>query len=44
MKALEFLETHIAFLQKQSADRMPVADIRRRVRISQTTYFNWKKK
>jgi putative transposase len=33
-----------AFILKQGADGMPVADICRKVGISQATYFNWKKK
>ena len=33
-----------AFILKQGADGMPVADICRKAGISQATYFNWKKK
>jgi putative transposase len=43
MKASRFSEAQKAFLLKQGADGMPVADICRKVGISQATYFNWKK-
>ena len=33
-----------AFILKQGADGMPVADICRKAGISQATYFNWKKR
>lgn len=33
-----------AFILKQGADGIPVAEICRRAGISQATYFNWKKK
>jgi putative transposase len=33
-----------AFILKQGADGMPVADICRKAGISQATYFNWKRK
>lgn len=33
-----------AFILKQGADGVPVAEICRRAGISQATYFNWKKK
>jgi putative transposase len=33
-----------AFILKQGADGLPVAEICRRAGISQATYFNWKKK
>ena len=33
-----------AFILKQGADGIPVADICRKAGISQATYFNWKKK
>ena len=33
-----------AFILKQGADGMPVAEICRKAGISQATYFNWKKK
>ena len=33
-----------AFILKQGAEGIPVADICRKAGISQATYFNWKKK
>jgi putative transposase len=44
MKASRFSDAQKAFILKQGADGMPVADICRRAGISQATYFNWKKK
>jgi putative transposase len=44
MKASKFSEAQKAFILKQGADGVPVADICRRAGISQATYFNWKKK
>lgn len=44
MKASKFSDAQKAFVLKQGADGMPVADICRRAGISQATYFNWKKK
>jgi putative transposase len=44
MKASRFSEAQKAFILKQGADGMPVADICRKVGISQATYYNWKKK
>lgn len=44
MKASTFSDAQKAFILKQGADGMPVADICRRAGISQATYFNWKKK
>ena len=44
MKASKFSDAQKAFILKQSADRMPVADICRKAGISQATYFNWKKR
>ena len=44
MKASRFSETQKAFILKQVADGMSVADICRKAGISQATYFNWKKK
>ena len=43
MKASRFSEAQKAFILKQGADGMPVADICRKAGISQATYFNWKK-
>jgi putative transposase len=44
MKASRFSEAQKAFLLKQGADGMPVADLCRKAGISQATYFNWKKR
>ena len=44
MKASKFSDAQKAFILKQGADGMPVADICRKTEISQATYFNWKKK
>ena len=44
MKASKFSDAQKAFILKQGADGMPVADICRKVGISQAAYFNWKKK
>jgi len=44
MKASSFSDAQKAFILKQGADGMPVADICRKAGISQATYFNWKKK
>jgi putative transposase len=44
MKASRFSDAHKAFILKQGADGMPVADLCRKAGISQATYFNWKKK
>ena len=43
MKASRFSDAQKAFLLKQGADGVPVADICRKAGISQATYFNWKK-
>ena len=44
MKASRFSDAQKAFILKQWADGMPVADICRKAGISEATYFNWKKK
>ena len=44
MKASKFSEAQKAFILKQGADGMPVADLCRKAGISQATYFSWKKK
>ena len=44
MKASNFSEAQKAFILKQDADGVPVADICRRAGISLATYFNWEKK
>ncbi|SJM34858.1 Insertion element ISR1 uncharacterized 10 kDa protein A3 (modular protein) [Mesorhizobium delmotii] len=40
----KFSDAQKAFILKQGADGIPVAEICRRAGISQATYFNWKKK
>ena len=44
MKASKFTDAQKAFILKQGAEGVPVAEICRRAGISQATYFNWKKK
>jgi putative transposase len=44
MKASKFSDTQKAFIVKQSADGMAVADVCRKGGISQATFFNWKRK
>jgi putative transposase len=44
MKASRFSDAQKAFILKQGADGMPVADICRKAGISQATYFNRNKK
>ena len=44
MKASAFSDVQKAFILKQGADGVPVAEICRRAGISPATYFNWKKK
>jgi putative transposase len=44
MKDSTFSDAQKAFILKQGADGIPVAEICRRAGISQATYFNWKKK
>jgi len=44
MKASKFSEAQKAFILKQGADGMPVAEVCRKAGISQATYFNLKKK
>lgn len=44
MKASKFSEAQKAFILKQGADGMPVAEICRKAGVSQATYFNWKKR
>ena len=43
MKASRFSDAQKAFILRQGADGMPVADVCRKAGISQATYFNWKK-
>jgi putative transposase len=42
MKAPKFTDAQKAFILKQGAEGVPVADICRKAGISQATYFNWK--
>jgi len=44
MKASAFSDAQKAFILKQGADGVRVAEICRRAGISQATYFNWKRK
>jgi putative transposase len=44
MRASRFSVAQKAFILKQAADGVPVADICRKAGISQATYFAWKKK
>lgn len=44
MKASKFSDAQKAFVLKQATDGVPVADICRKVGISQATFFNWKKR
>lgn len=44
MKASKFTDAQKAFIIKQGEEGTPVAEICRKVGISQATYFNWKKK
>jgi putative transposase len=44
MKTSQFSDAQKAFILKQGADGMPVADVCRKAGISPATYFNWKKK
>lgn len=44
MKASKFSDVQKAFILKQGADGIPVAEICRRAGISQATCFNWKNK
>ena len=44
MKASRLSDAQKAFILKQGADGMPVADVCRKAGISQATYFNWKRK
>ena len=44
MKASRFSDAQKAFILKQGADGLPVAEICRKAGISQATYFSWKKR
>ncbi len=43
IKASRFSHAQKAFIPKQGADGVPVAEIRRWAWTSEATYFNWKK-
>jgi putative transposase len=44
MKASKFSDAQKAFILKQAADGLPVAEVCRKAGISQATFFNWKKR
>ncbi|GJE02520.1 hypothetical protein GMJLKIPL_4469 [Methylobacterium isbiliense] len=44
MKTSKFSDAQKAFILKQGADGVPVAEICRKAGISQATYFGWKKR
>ncbi len=44
MKASKFSDAQRAFIVRQGEEGTPVEKICRKARISQATYFNWKKK
>ena len=44
MKALNFSDAQKAFILKKGDDGVPMAEICRKVGVSQETYFNWRKK
>jgi putative transposase len=44
MKASQFSDAQKAFILKQGDEGVSIAEICRKAGISQTTYFNWKKK
>ena len=44
MRASRFTDAQKAFILKQGAEGLPVAEICRKAGISQATYVNWKKK
>jgi putative transposase len=44
VKASKFTDAQKAFVIKQGEEGAPVAEVCRKAGISQTTYFNWKKK
>jgi len=44
MKSSKFSDARKAFILKQGADGMPVADLCRKAGISPATYFRWKRK
>lgn len=44
MKASGFSDAQEAIILKQGTDDMPVEEVCRKVGISPTTYFNWKRR
>jgi len=44
MKASKFTDAQKAFILKQGAEGVAVAELCRKAGISQATHFNWKKK
>lgn len=44
MNSSKFYDPQKAFILKQGADGMPVADLCRKAGISPATYFRWKRK
>jgi len=44
MKASKFSEAQIAFVLKQAEEGAAVADVCRKVGISDATFYNWRKK
>jgi putative transposase len=43
VKRSKFTEAQIAFILRQAEEGTSVAEVCRKARISQATYFNWKK-
>lgn len=44
MRASRFSDAQKAFILKQADEGLPVAEICRKAGISQSTFFNWKKR
>lgn len=44
MKKSSFTDEHVAFALKQAETGTPVADIIRKMEISEQTFYRWKKK
>ena len=44
MKTSKFTEGQIAFVLKQVEDGTPVAEVCRKVGISEATFYNWRKR
>ncbi len=43
MKASKFSEEQIAFVLKQAEDGTPIGEVCRKARISDATFYNWRK-